>query len=494
MSESINYQSILIISVLAFITPMIINSIKRVKIPYVVGEILVGLIFGKSFFNVIHDDSWVLFLSNLGLAYLMYLSGLEIDFSQFSSQENKKKSTRSLVVCGAMFLLSLLASFGISEILFQFGLIRNVLFFTFLLSATAPGLLVPLFKERDLADTDFGQMLLIFSLTCEFLCLIAITFISSGMSDGFSYKNFLFIVVIAAAALLYVVARRAISKFKFSVGNYRGLHMEVRASFAVILILVAISQAVGAEIVFGSFIAGVIFSVISGDAREDIKDKVDIIGYGFLVPVFFIEIGVNIDIKETLKEPLTFLMIPAILLVFYLVKLIPSLLLSRSFGIKKALSSSFLLSAQLSLMIVGLQIARALNVISQINYSVFVFAVIISCLLFPVLFDKTFSEEGLVHKKRSSLNKICIREAVITNETILDKPLKKVKFPPSCRIFMIIRDGDELLPTGETVLKKGDTLLMAGIKTNEEKMMDLVTNGEQSKVESSIPGKTGAGV
>ncbi|MPN34039.1 hypothetical protein SDC9_181531 [bioreactor metagenome] len=171
-------------------------------------------------------------------------------------------------------------------------------------------------------------------------------------------------------------------------------------------------------------------------------------------------------------------MIPVILLIFYVVKLVPSLLLSRTFGVKKALSSSFLLSAQLSLMIVGLQIARTLNVIQPVYYSLFVFAAVISCLLFPLLFDRTFDEEGLVRKKRSSVDQICIREVVLANERIYGKPLKEVKFPSGCRIFMIARDGSELIPNGETVLEKGDVLLMAGIKTNEEKMMALVMNGQ----------------
>lgn len=480
MSENISYQSILIISVLAFIMPIMINAIKKVKIPYVVGEIIVGLAVGKSFLNIVHDDSWVLFLSDLGLAYLMFLSGLEIDFSQFQAQDSKRKNGKSLMVCLLMFLVSLAVSFAIADILFQFGLIKNILFFTFLLSATAPGLLVPLFKEKDLSDTDFGQTLLIFSLICEFLCLIALTFISSSASSGLSYKNFLFIVVIAAAALLYIIAKRAISKSKFSVANYRGLHMEVRASFAVILTLVAISQAVGAEVVFGSFIAGVIFSVISGKSRDDLKDKVDIIGYGFLVPVFFIEVGVNINLKGIFQNPAMILVIPVILLIFYLVKLLPSLLLSRLFGIKKAMSASFLLSAQLSLMIVGLQIAKSLNILSPVIYSLAIFATVISCLLFPVLFDKTFSEEGLIRRKHPMAGNICIRETVLTNEFLFEKPLKEVKFPPSCRIFMIIRNGDELLPTGETVLKKGDVLLMAGMKVSEERMMNLVTGSENA--------------
>jgi trk system potassium uptake protein TrkA len=301
-----------------------------------------------------------------------------------------------------------------------------------------------------------------------------VTFISSGISEGVSYKSFLFIVVIAAAVLLYAVGRRIVNKHDFSVEDFKGLHMEVRASFAVVIILVTISHAVGAEIVFGSFIAGIIFSVISGRARDDLKEKVDIIGYGFLVPIFFIEIGVNIDISDVFNNPILLLAIPVLLLIFYAVKAVPSLLLAPAFGIRRAAASSFLLSAQLSLMIVGLQIARNLGIIGEAYYSVSVFAVIISCLLFPALFDKTFSDEGLVRKRRPALDKICIREIVLTNEQSCGKPLREVEFPAGCRIFMIMRDGEELLPNGDTVLQMGDILLVAGIKANEDKMMGII--------------------
>lgn len=92
MPESINYRSILIISLLAFFTPIVLHSIRKIRIPSVVGEILVGLLVGRSFLNIVHDDSWIVFLSDLGLAYLMYLSGFEIDFSPFQTRQSRKKA------------------------------------------------------------------------------------------------------------------------------------------------------------------------------------------------------------------------------------------------------------------------------------------------------------------------------------------------------------------------------------------------------------------
>ncbi len=474
MQGTVNYQSLLILSILAFFTPIALRAVKRIRIPFVVGEIFVGLIVGKSGFNIVASDTWILFLSNLGLAYLMYLSGFEIDFSPLSSPKTRKGALGALKTSLLMFLMAFAVAFAVASGFEQAGLVRSRLFFAFLLSATAPGLLVPIFKERKLSDTDFGQTLLVFSLICEFICLIAMTFVSSSLSQGMSYKNFLFMVVVGVSLLLFLAARYLLKRFSFSLDTFSGVHLEIRASFAVILILVAVSEAVGVEIVFGSFIAGVIFSIISGRAREDIKDKVDIIGYGFLVPIFFIEIGVNINIRTLFAHPMLLLMLPVLLAVFFAVKILPSLLLSKRFGFKKAFSSSFLLSAQLSLMIVGLQIALSMKLIDDAVYSLFIFAAIISCLLCPVLFDKLFDESGLLHRKNSNLDRVCMRETALNNPHLFGLPLKNIAFPPSCRILMIIRGEKEILPNGETVLEPGDLLLLAGVKANEKKMMKLV--------------------
>jgi trk system potassium uptake protein len=286
MEEAINFQSILIISLLAFVTPLIINFIKRVNIPFVVGEIFVGIIVGKTFLNVVHEDIWILFLSNLGLAYLMFLSGLEIDFSQFSSKKDNK-TVKQLVICIFMFIISLVISYFLSIFLVKLNIITNVYFSTFMLTATAPGLLLPVLKERNLLNSDYGQTLLIFSLICEFLCLISITILSTFVDSGLSYKNFLFTILLLVAFLIYMFIKRALPRLPLMAENFSGLHIEVRAAFALIIILVSVSQALDTEIVMGSFLAGVIFSLISVHNREYLKEKLDIIGYGFLTPIFF---------------------------------------------------------------------------------------------------------------------------------------------------------------------------------------------------------------
>ncbi|NRZ98336.1 cation:proton antiporter [Clostridium tetanomorphum] len=474
--ENISFESILIISLLAFITPIIISTFKKIKIPYVVGEIFVGLIVGKSFLNIVHDDLWIVFLSNLGLAYLLFLSGLEIDIDDLTPKEGDRRGLKNIFVCIIMFLSSILVSFIISKILSGFNLINNVGFFTFLFASSAPGLLVPFLKERELLDTEYGQILLIFSLIGEFICLIAMTILSSTASGNLSYENFLFIIVLLASFLLYIISKKFFKIFDFSKAAFKNLHIEVRAAFALILVLVSVSHVVRSEIVLGSFLAGLIFALLFRREKEDLKFKLDIIGYGFLIPIFFIEVGVNLDVSSVLQDYNTLLMIPILLLIFFVVKLVPSLIFGFFYGFDKTLSSSFILSSQLSLMIVGSQIAYNIKIIDASTYSLFIITTVISALLFPIFFDKSFKAEGITKKKKRNIDKICIRETVVTNEQILNKPLKDISFPKNCRVFMIIRDEKEIIPNGETVLMLGDIVILAGIKDHEEDMLKVVNN------------------
>lgn len=471
MAESISFGSILIISILAFITPLIISSIKKIKIPFVVGEIFVGLIVGKSGFNIVHNDIWIVFLSNLGLAYLMFLSGLEIDFSMF--KENKE-SFKILRTCILMFFASLITAFAFSFILVKLEIIKNLYFSTFLLTATAPGFLVPVLKEKNLLKSAYGQTMLIFSLLCEFICLISLTLISSIIKEGLNYKSFLFIFIFAAAFLIYFFIKKNYKRILLKIETLNGLHIEVRAAFAVILLLVFLSRKTGTEIVLGAFLAGVIFSLISGRTRGNLNEELDIIGYGLLIPIFFIEVGVNLNIGNIITNLKLMAMLPLILIIFYIIKLVASLFLYNMFNFNKMISSSFLLASQLSLMIVGCQIAYNLNVITQQIYSLLIMTTIISCFLFPVIFDKIFIYDINEKKENSGIESISVRELVLNNEKLYNKKLKEINFPKNSRIFMIVRNNNEILPNGETVLKQGDILILGGIKHYEKETLELI--------------------
>jgi trk system potassium uptake protein len=169
-------------------------------------------------------------------------------------------------------------------------------------------------------------------------------------------------------------------------------------------------------------------------------------------------------------------MIPVLLIVLYIVKFVSSLLLYKLFGCNKTISAGFILSSQLSLMIVASNIAYELDVLSDATYSLFIITTIISCFIFPLLFDKILKIDETIVNKSSGIDKICIHESILSNPDLFNKSIKDIEFPPNCRIFLVVRDSKEIIPDGNTVLKESDILVLGGIKSNQRDMIALITN------------------
>lgn len=469
MDHIVNYDSLLLLTCLAFITPFFISKIKIIQIPYQVGEIFVGIIFGQSFLNWIKPDIWIVFISHLGVAYLMFLGGLEIDFEKKQAETNKKLLKTSIF----MYLASLIAIYIISlPILNWMGMKKGIIFFILLFTASAPGLLIPYLKHLHILNTKFGQQLLIFSFVCEFICLIGFSIIASTAKYGFGYKNFLFLIVFLAAFLIYLLIKNIYHLHDFSALAFKNLHIGVRAAFTLILVLVSISEKMEIEVILGSFLAGIIFSIIAGKAKEEISHQLDVIGYGFLIPIFFIMVGVQLDLKSVIYNSKALLNIPIFLFLFYIAKLIPSLILKNKFCNNKVISASFILTSQLSLVIVGAELAYELKIISDTNYSALIVTTIISCILFPAIFNFIYKKEKNEDLESDKDERILIRETKLSNPKYFEKEIKECSFNGECRVFMVIRDGFEIFPRANTILQQGDTLVLVGIKEPMDEVIE----------------------
>ena len=186
-------------------------------------------------------------------------------------------------------------------------------------------------------------------------------------------------------------------------------------------------------------------------------------------------VGVNIDLSSIVKNPSAIAKIPLFLLVFFIVKFIPCLLFKKKYGIRNSLAASMILTAQLSLTIVGAQMAMHLNYITEATYSAFIVTTVISCILFPILFEKLFTEDENTVETSKEEDKIIIRELLLSSEWYIGKSLKEWKLPAGCRVFSIIRDDKEIMPTADTVLEEGDHLIVAGVRSAVEDTINMLT-------------------
>jgi Kef-type K+ transport system membrane component KefB/Trk K+ transport system NAD-binding subunit len=393
MEHGMSLQSLLIITTLAFIIPLALAKMPKLSIPIVVGEILAGMMIGKSGFNLIDlENESLLFLSSFGFTYLMFLSGLEIDVSHMSSGNGKKgfkEWMRGPVGLASLsFVLTLGLATTIAYGLYTAGIVKSFLLMALILSTTSLGVVVPIIKERKMSVTELGQTILLSALIADFVTMVLITLVASLIDGGQIANMLLILILFVAFFLLYrlglLLSRMdVIEKLAHATSQIR-----VRAAFALILVFVALAQQLGSEVILGAFLAGLIISMLSKHHGHELHMKLDAIGYGFFIPIFFIMVGVQFDIQAIQESANALVLIPILVLSAYFVKVVPALIFRIRYSMRETLSAGFLLSSRLSLIIAASQIGLSLGVISQAVNSSIILVAIITVTISPMVYQK----------------------------------------------------------------------------------------------------------
>ncbi|HAA90709.1 MAG: Sodium/hydrogen exchanger [Thermoanaerobacterales bacterium 50_218] len=397
-----SYASLLIIVLLAAFVPVVLRKIKVVPIPIVVGEIIAGMIVGKSGLNLIEPSPWLNFLSTFGFAFLMFLSGLEIDFGLIYPEKpdaRKKWYRRSLTIAVAVSIFTFALSAQISGVFYQYGWISNQVLMTLILSTTSLGIVVPVLKEKGLIASEFGQTVLLAALLADFVTMVLIAFFVAVYTSGVSYQVLLVLLLFVAFFVFYRMGIKVVRNKIFRELAHATAQIEVRGVFALLLVFIALAQLLGTEIILGAFLAGVIVSLIKETDSSQLYLKLDAIGYGFFIPLFFVMVGVNLNLKSVFAQPKTFYLLPLLLVSVYLVKLAPAILMKVNFSWREVLGAGFLLSSRLSLIIAAGAIGLKLGIISEALYGTIVMVAIITCTFSPVFFNLVIPPHSLPEKE-----------------------------------------------------------------------------------------------
>ncbi len=390
------FLSLLLITALAAAVPLLLSRFRAIRLPLVVGEIIAGIIIGKSGFNLVHHTPILDFLAEFGFTFLMFLSGLEVSFGALSNSlrdgKNRFRLTGPVPLALLSFCLTLLLALGAGFLLQRTGMTRNAILMGLILSTTSLGIVVPILKERGMNATPYGQLLLISALVADFATLLLLSITIGIISQGFGFEVLLFLVLLAT----FLVAARVGQWAKRIPGLARTIdelshataQLKVRGAFALMVILVVLAQSLGVEVILGAFLAGAIVSLIGGEDKTLLREKLDAIGYGFLIPIFFIGVGANFDLGALLASRSALLLVPILIVVAYLVKLLPALVFLPLVGWRKSLAAGALLSSRLSLVIAASAIALQLDLVSTATNSAIILLAIVSCTLSPILFNR----------------------------------------------------------------------------------------------------------
>ncbi|MFC2055486.1 cation:proton antiporter, partial [Chloroflexota bacterium] len=288
MEQEASFVPLLIVILLAVLAPIVTSRNKWVRIPTVVGEIIAGIIVGQSVLGLVTHNEILDILALLGFAYLMFLSGLEVDFEALFPRRSvvvsslRERLVNPLYLGMLTFLLTLLLALTAAWGLHALDAADDLWLMALILSTTSLGLVVPVLKERNLLGHSFGQALLISAVIADFATMLLVSVYVVLRTRGLTAEVMLFLLLFGAFATAYRVARAAHHRFP-TLGMMDGLaqattQINVRGAFAIALFFIALAQGLGVEMILGAFLGGALISLLSNKGASDLRHNDDQIG------------------------------------------------------------------------------------------------------------------------------------------------------------------------------------------------------------------------
>src|SRR6266704_2231591 len=379
----VSFINLLVVAAVAVAAPLAVGYLPRLRVPAVVLEIVGGIIIGPSVLGWVHVDLPVAILALFGLAFLLFLAGLEIDVHQLRG--------RLLRFAVLGYLVTLVLGYGAGASFTAVGWVSQPLLLAIARSATSLGLVVPVLKDAGQVRSEVGQSALAAASIADFaaIVLLSLFFSSSGGSTGSK------VVVLGAFAGLVAVTGLAVSGAARSMRlgqvllRLQDTTAEIRVRFAVLLLVAftALAERFGLESILGAFLAGAIVGLVDRDSAShpNFRTKLEAIGYGFLVPVFFVSSGVKLDLAGLLHSPSALIRVPVFLLALLAVRGLPALIGLRANGTRPTLALGLLQATSLPFIVTATQIGVALGKITTVTAAALVCAGLLSVLIFPLI-------------------------------------------------------------------------------------------------------------
>jgi len=380
----VSFTGVLVVVLIAAAAPLLLGLAPRFRIPSVVLEIVAGIVVGPSGLKWVKVDLPISILALMGLAFLLFLSGLEIDLERLRGG--------LIRLAGVGWLISIALAIGAGELLHSVGWTRSPLLVATALSATSLGLVVPVLKDARQSDGQLGQLVIGAASVADFGAILLLSlFFSTHKGTGTGTKLILLGALAIAALLITSTATRLGRTMRLHSALIRlqdtTAEIRVRLSIVLLIAFVALAEKIGVETILGAFVAGVMLGYIDRDgmSHPQFRAKLDAIGYGFLVPVFFITSGLRFDLKALLHSPSAFLRIPVFLLLLLLIRALPAMLYRPAVGKRGAIVAGLLQATSLPLIVTATQIGLTLGTISPVTAAALVAAGLLSVVIFPPL-------------------------------------------------------------------------------------------------------------
>ena len=379
----IDFGNLLGVLVIALLAPLALGFAPRLRIPAVVLEIVLGVAVGPSALGWLEPDLSVQIVALLGLAMLLFLAGLEVDVRALGGG--------LLPLAATGFALSLLIGWGAGLSLSAAGWVKDPLLLAVTVSATSLGLVVAVLKDAGRLDTPLGQTTIAASSLADFAAVLLLSLLFSADGKGTGSQLLLFALFAGIVAVVGVAV--ATTARNMSLGGVlvrlqdTTAEIRVRAAMVLLIAFAVIAERLGLESILGAFLAGAAVAVLDRDSstHPHFRLKLDAIGYGFLIPVFFIASGMRLDVSGLVHSPEQLLRLPVYVVVLLLARGLPAVLYVRRLGRAGSVAAGLLQATSLPFIVAATQIGTLTGRMNTDTATGLVCAGLVSVLLFPAL-------------------------------------------------------------------------------------------------------------
>jgi len=378
------FTDILWMSLVAVGAPLVVALVPSLPIPAVVLEIVGGIIIGPQVLHIATPDAHVRMLATIGLAFLLFLAGLEVNLDSLRSP------LASLAV--RAFVVSMALAVAAGYLMNLAGTDEDPLLLAIIFVATSLGVVVPVLKDTGAIESEFGQLVFIAGSLAEFgsIFLLSLFFSKDSASPESS------VLVLAGFGVLIAVSSFAVGRVWR--GHWLAAQMDrledsssmlrVRAAIAILFLFAVLANHLALEAILGTFVAGALVRVLDRGnviVGVHLRDRLEAIGFGFVVPFFFVATGMRLDVDalfsgwSTAKELLLFF----VALLF--VRGLPALLYRPRFGTRRSYVAGLMQATSLTFIVVAAELGRQLHKIDAASQAALIAAGLLSVLFFPAL-------------------------------------------------------------------------------------------------------------
>jgi len=386
------FSGLLLVVAAAFAAPFVLGFLPRMRLPAVVLEIVAGIVIGPSVLGWVQIDATIEVLATIGLVFLLFLAGLEIEFDHLRGPV--------LRLAGLGWLLSVALAVIAGLALKAAGFAQTPLLVAVILSATSLGVIIPVLKDAGEIASPFGQLVVAAGSIADFGAIILLSALFAG-EGGTGATLVLIAGLFALACVVFAVVRGAERSMRIRDDLLRlqdtTAQIRIRGAIVLLIAFAAAAEQLGLEVILGAFAAGAVLTLLDRDEAMThplFRRKLEAIGFGVFIPVFFVTSGLRFDLDALLDDPSNLAMVPVFLVALAVVRGVPAVMYRRLVGRNRSLVAGLFQATSLPFIVAGTAIGQSLGLIGGAESTELIAAGLLSVLLFPLIGSLLLRKDG----------------------------------------------------------------------------------------------------